>query len=65
MEDAEASGVAPVCDVPVPDWEEFGYTPAFLAKSAQTIEKARDAFRSLQRVAKSEGKGAPEERLRT
>jgi len=47
----------------VPDWplgngprgkEQLGYTPVFLAKSAQTIGKKGDAFRSLQRVAKSE-----------
>jgi len=47
----------------VPDWplgngprgkEQLGYTPVFLAKSAQTIGKKGDRFRSLQRVAKSE-----------
>ena len=64
MEGAEA-GEAAASDVPVPDWKEFGYTPVFLAKSAQAVEKTRDAFRSLQRVAKSEGNEAPEERFQT
>jgi len=65
MEGAEAGEVAAICDMPVPDRQEFGYTPVFLAKSAQTIEKKRDAFRSLQRVAKSEGNEALEERFQT
>jgi len=50
MEGAEAGEVAPACNVPVPDGplgrgktprgkEEFGYTPVFLAKSAEAVEK--------------------------
>ena len=50
MEGAEAGQVAAADDVPVPDCplargktprgkEEFGYTPVFLAKSAEAIEK--------------------------
>ena len=49
MEGAETGQVV-AGDVPVPDWplgrgktprgkEEFGYTPVFLAKSAEAIEK--------------------------
>ena len=47
----------------IPDWplgngprgkEQLGYTPVFLAKSAQTIGKKGDKFRSWQRAAKSE-----------
>jgi len=33
----------------VPFWEEWGYTPVFFAKSAQTIENKRD---DLPRAAK-------------
>ena len=64
MEGAEA-GEAAASDVPVPDWKEFGYTPVFLAKSAQVAERMGDAFCSLQRVAKSEGNEALKERFQT
>jgi hypothetical protein len=32
MEGAEPREVAAASDVPVPDWEEFGYTPVFFGK---------------------------------